>query len=90
MPHPLAVGMNESESKTTLSLSRSDSASMPRCLRRGRLLAFLISATNIAAQTTAQTKDWSDKSPHKSGFATAGGIELHYLDWGGKGEPLLF
>ena len=54
------------------------------------LLIFLISAVNIAAQTTIQTKEWSDKSPHKSGFATVGGIKLHYLDWGGKGEPLLF
>ncbi len=54
------------------------------------LLVFLISATNIAAQTTVQTKEWTDKSPHKNGFATVNGIKLHYLDWGGKGEPLLF
>ena len=30
-----------------------------------------------------------DKSPHTSGFITANGIRLHYLDWGGKGNVLL-
>ena len=32
-----------------------------------------------------------DRSPHESGFVTvAGGIRLHYLDWGGSGPVLLF
>jgi pimeloyl-ACP methyl ester carboxylesterase len=31
-----------------------------------------------------------DKSPHKSAFITVKGVKLHYLDWGGKGKPLLF
>ena len=31
-----------------------------------------------------------DKSPHKSDFVSVNGIRLHYLDWGGSGEPLLF
>jgi pimeloyl-ACP methyl ester carboxylesterase len=34
--------------------------------------------------------DWTDKSPHKNGFITANHVKLHYLDWGGKGETLLF
>ena len=34
--------------------------------------------------------DWKDKSPHKPGFVTVSNVKLHYLDWGGKGEPLLF
>jgi len=39
----------------------------------------------------AQFKDeWQDKSPHKSDFVTANGVKLHYLDWGGKRESLLF
>jgi pimeloyl-ACP methyl ester carboxylesterase len=29
-------------------------------------------------------------SPHKSGFVTVNGINLHYLDWGGNGPVLLF
>lgn len=31
-----------------------------------------------------------DKSPHKSDFVNANGIRLHYLDWGGNGDTLLF
>ena len=31
-----------------------------------------------------------DKSPHKSGFVHVNKINLHYLDWGGSGEVLLF
>lgn len=31
-----------------------------------------------------------DTSPHKSGFVTVNGIQLHYLDWGGNGPDLLF
>ncbi len=31
-----------------------------------------------------------DKSPHKSDFVNANGINLHYLDWGGTGDVLLF
>jgi non-heme chloroperoxidase len=31
-----------------------------------------------------------DKSPHKSSIVRANGINLHYLDWGGTGDVLLF
>ena len=31
-----------------------------------------------------------DRSPHKSDFVQVNGIKLHYLDWGGNGEALLF
>jgi pimeloyl-ACP methyl ester carboxylesterase len=31
-----------------------------------------------------------DKSPHTSGFVRVNGINLHYLDWGGSGNVLLF
>jgi len=31
-----------------------------------------------------------DKSPHKSDFVNVNGIRLHYLDWGGSGDVLLF
>jgi pimeloyl-ACP methyl ester carboxylesterase len=34
-------------------------------------------------------KTWSDAAPHKSGFVTANGIQLHYLDWGGSGAALI-
>jgi non-heme chloroperoxidase len=31
-----------------------------------------------------------DQSPHKSDFVNVNGIKLHYLDWGGNGDVLLF
>lgn len=31
-----------------------------------------------------------DTSPHKSDFVKVNGINLHYLDWGGEGEALVF
>jgi pimeloyl-ACP methyl ester carboxylesterase len=31
-----------------------------------------------------------DTSPHKSDFVNVNGIRLHYLDWGGNGDVLLF
>lgn len=31
-----------------------------------------------------------DRSPHKNGFVNVNGIHLHYLDWGGSGDVLLF
>jgi len=31
-----------------------------------------------------------DKSPHKRDFVHVNGINLHYLDWGGEGDVLLF
>ena len=31
-----------------------------------------------------------DKSPLKSDFVAVNGLKLHYLDWGGEGETLLF
>lgn len=33
---------------------------------------------------------WTDTSSHRSEIITASDIHLHYLDWGGQGEPLLF
>lgn len=32
----------------------------------------------------------ADTSPHTEHFLELEGVTLHYLDWGGKGEPLLF
>ena len=35
------------------------------------------------------TVTWPDRAAHKSGFITANGIRLHYLDWGGSGPALI-
>jgi pimeloyl-ACP methyl ester carboxylesterase len=42
--------------------------------------------TLAACQKTAT---WSDPAAHKSGFVTANGIRLNYLDWGGSGPALI-
>jgi pimeloyl-ACP methyl ester carboxylesterase len=42
-------------------------------------------ALSLGAQS-----DQTDKSPHRSEFITVNGVRLHYLDWGGKGDMLLF
>src|SRR5438093_10055413 len=49
------------------------------------LFTTLVLTPPVAAQS-----DWVDKSPHKTGFVTVNGVRLHYLDWGGAGETLLF
>jgi pimeloyl-ACP methyl ester carboxylesterase len=53
------------------------------------LLALLVAclATAIEAQTPTT---WSDSAAHKSGFVTANGVRLNYLDWGGSGPALIF
>ena len=38
---------------------------------------------------TQSSVAWSDTAAHKSGFVTANGIRLHYLDWGGLGPVLI-
>jgi non-heme chloroperoxidase len=40
--------------------------------------------------TQLTNNDWSDPSPHRSETVTVNNIALHYLDWRGEGEPLLF
>lgn len=52
---------------------------------------------NVIAQETSPVPVASnvkasprDESPHKSDFVTVNGVRLHYLDWGGMGEAILF
>jgi pimeloyl-ACP methyl ester carboxylesterase len=42
------------------------------------------------ARDRASHDTWADKSLHKSAMIQANGIMLHYLDWGVRGEALLF
>jgi len=56
-----------------------------RTLKLWWVWAPLVFTLQIYAQS-----DWADKSPHKPEFITANGVRLHYLDWGGKGETMLF
>lgn len=56
------------------------------------LLCADVNAPRPRGQVAADTADsaWTDKSPHKTAFITVNGVRLHYLDWGGAGETLLF
>jgi pimeloyl-ACP methyl ester carboxylesterase len=33
---------------------------------------------------------WPDPAPHRNGYAFSGRVRIHYLDFGGSGEPLVF
>jgi len=52
------------------------------------ILLFSIPSTSTAAKI-AKTR-WRDLSPHQIYFARVNGVKLQYLDWGGKGEALVF
>lgn len=49
-----------------------------------------LAPSTSAVHKDRQTPTWTDTSPHKTGFVQANGVKLHYLDWGGRGETLLF
>jgi pimeloyl-ACP methyl ester carboxylesterase len=51
------------------------------------LCAFLVAALPFGLRADFE---WNDKSPHQTGFITVNDVRLHYLDWGGAGETLLF
>jgi pimeloyl-ACP methyl ester carboxylesterase len=58
-------------------------------------LSVCFFANAIAAQVATPTPSPTpaarvDKSPHKSDFVTVNGVRLHYLDWGGSGEAVVF
>ncbi len=57
----------------------------------GPVLVLLLCAPQARHRAMADglADVWRDRSPHKSNFASANGVRLHYLDWGGNGPPLL-
>lgn len=56
--------------------------------RQSNLLWTLLAVTLPFALNA--DSEWIDRSPHKSGFLTANNVRLHYLDWGGNGQTILF
>lgn len=54
-----------------------------------QLVVFLFVFAGSASFSIAQD-NWADRSPHKEGFVTANNVKLHYLDWGGDGEAMIF
>ena len=58
----------------------------------GKVTGMIIhqSGTDVPApKINSSTEAPSDKSPHKSGFVTANGIKMNYLDWGGTGDVVI-
>lgn len=59
--------------------------------RKLLLLSICVGLTVVVgAQSASFTDQWMDKSPHQEKFIRVNGVNLHYLDWGGKGPTLLF
>lgn len=59
---------------------------IPRHIRVWWVVTTLMaSALSVSAQS-----EGTDKSPHQPGFVTVNSVRLHYLDWRGTGETLLF
>ena len=51
--------------------------------------ATCVALTLLTLAACRKPATWSDPAPHKSGFVTANGIRLHYLDWGGSAPALI-
>src|SRR5713226_1406607 len=58
-------------------------------MKRFHILLLLLVACFATAMLAQMPATWTDPAAHKSGFVTANGIRLHYLDWGGSGPPLI-
>src|SRR4029453_17825764 len=54
-----------------------------------RLLNLVVPALVALSAGQVPPDSWVDPSPHRSDSAVVNGVALHYLDWGGTGEPLL-
>jgi len=55
----------------------------------GAVVLLVAACGERPAPESAPEAAWTDPSPHTSGFVTANGIRLHYLDWGGTGPTLI-
>ena len=53
--------------------------------------SFLVAVLTLAGNAAAQVNRQQDEASRpKDGFVAVNGITLHYVDWGGRGETLLF
>jgi pimeloyl-ACP methyl ester carboxylesterase len=52
-------------------------------MKKGSAVLMVLLASHVVVR--GQT----DASPHSEHFAEINGVKLHYLDWGGRGEPLV-
>jgi non-heme chloroperoxidase len=61
---------------------------MSTVVRVAAFLLLAVVAANLSAQPT--TRSPPDAHASTSGFVTVNGVKLHYLDWGGTGDTILF
>jgi pimeloyl-ACP methyl ester carboxylesterase len=61
---------------------------MSTVVRVAAFLLLAVVAANLSAQPT--TRAPPDAHASTSGFVTVNGVKLHYLDWGGTGDTILF
>lgn len=60
---------------------------IPSALR----VAICVAAIAVASCSHAPDGDrWTDRSPHRVSYLTVNGLRLQYLDWGGKGDAVVF
>ena len=52
-------------------------------MRRFAMVTVVVLVSHLVA------RGQQDTSPHTESFLTVNGVRLHYLDWGGQGEPLV-
>jgi len=51
---------------------------------------LLTAVLSLTVSYTAHAQSYTDKAAHTSGFVSANGVRLHYLDFGGQGDALVF
>lgn len=61
-----------------------------RCFACLTLLFLTATPPLHSSRSPTPEHGWVDRSPHQSALVEVNGIKLHYLDWGGQGETLLF
>jgi non-heme chloroperoxidase len=73
-------------------MRRAGLAPLDVALGLARGLALGLTGGVGARTARAQAADaWRDHAPHRAGtVGVAPGVRLHYLDWGGRGTPIVF
>jgi pimeloyl-ACP methyl ester carboxylesterase len=60
------------------------------CADRSSSTAGRQTPTDSAIPIAPADTTWPDPAPHRKGYVSSGNVRIHYLDFGGSGEPLVF
>jgi pimeloyl-ACP methyl ester carboxylesterase len=66
-----------------------DEISMKNAVTMTALTLLLLAAGRVVGDTAPMNSQAAVASP-RAGFVSVRGVRLHYVDWGGSGEPLIF